>query len=57
MEKKLKRPYSKPQIKQINLVAEEAVLLGCKTSADPSGKVAGPNNCGNRNDFCSTATS
>ena len=36
--------YQKPQIKQVNLVPEEAVLVGCKSSADPTGKVAGSNN-------------
>ena len=27
-----KRPYSKPQLEQVRLVAEEAVLTVCKTS-------------------------
>jgi len=57
MEKKFRRPYRKPQMKQINLVPEEAVLVGCKSTADPSGKAAGSNNCGNRVDFCLAAGS
>ena len=28
-----RRPYSKPQLEQVQLVVEEAVLQGCKTSA------------------------
>ena len=57
MEEKAKKSYKKPQIKQVNLVPEEAVLLGCKTAADASGKVAGVNNCGNRDDYCDLAAS
>lgn len=57
MGKRVKKTYTKPQIKQVNLVPEEAVLLGCKSTADPSAKVAGGNNCGNRPDFCSAAGS
>lgn len=57
MEKGVKKPYAKPQVKQVNLVPEEAVLLGCKTTTSPSGKVAGGNTCGNRDNFCLTAVS
>jgi hypothetical protein len=28
-----RRPYRKPQLEQVQLVAEEAVLAGCKTRA------------------------
>ena len=27
-----RRPYRKPQLEQVQLVAEEAVLMGCKNS-------------------------
>jgi|GEM_PF-1728461 len=57
MKKREKKFYSKPQIKEVNLVPQEAVLLGCKTTADPSGKTAGQNNCGSRDNFCQTAVS
>jgi len=57
MEKRVKKTYARPQIKQVNLVPEEAVLLGCKSTADPSGKVAGGNDCGNKVGFCSAAGS
>ena len=30
-----RRPYSKPQLEQVQLVAEEAVLQGCKNSGSP----------------------
>ena len=36
-EKKEKKEYIKPQIEEIELKAEEAVLAGCKT-----GQMAGP---------------
>ncbi len=52
-----RKSYQKPQIKQVNLVPEEAVLVGCKSSADPAAKVAGSNNCGARVDFCYAAGS
>ena len=36
---KNRKNYKKPQINQVNLVIEEAVLLACKTSAgDAAGK-------------------
>ena len=40
---KNRKNYKKPQINQVNLVIEEAVLQGCKTSAGAPGKVG--NNC------------
>ena len=45
MEKKVKnrRNYKKPQIDQVNLVIEEAVLQACKTGAGASG--FGTKNC------------
>ena len=52
-----RKSYQKPQIKQVNLVPEEAVLVGCKSPADPGGKLAGSNNCGTRADFCYAAGS
>ena len=57
MKKREKKFYSKPQIKEVNLVPQEAVLLGCKTTADSSGRTVGRNNCGNRDNFCETAVS
>ena len=40
MEKKVKnrKNYQKPQIDQVNLVIEEAVLQACKASAGAPGK-------------------
>jgi len=40
---KNRKTYKKPQINQVNLVIEEAVLQACKTSA---GDVAGKNTKG-----------
>ena len=57
MEDETRKPYSKPVVKQIQLNAEEAVLAGCKTAASPTGRVAGGNNCGNRDLFCDAAVS
>ena len=57
MENETRKPYSKPVIKQIELNAEEAVLAGCKTAASPTGRIAGGNNCGNRDLWCSAAVS
>jgi len=31
--KKTKRPYQKPQVEEVKLVVEEAVLQACKTAA------------------------
>ncbi len=39
----LKRPYSKPQLEQVRLIAEEAVLTACKAVSDPAPQ-GGPNN-------------
>jgi hypothetical protein len=43
--KRGKKPYTKPEVKQIRLVAEEAILGGCKINqaSGPSG-----NNCRQR---------
>jgi hypothetical protein len=38
-----RRPYRKPQLEQVKLVAEEAVLVGCKTKK-ATGPDAGPCN-------------
>ena len=32
-----RRPYRKPQLEQVQLVAEEAVLAGCKTRTSGNG--------------------
>ena len=39
-----RRPYRKPQLEQVQLVAEEAVLVGCKTKRQIGGPDAGPCN-------------
>ena len=36
-----RRPYQKPQVEQIELVAEEQVLGGCKTPNDGGGEGVG----------------
>jgi hypothetical protein len=41
--KETRRPYHKPQLEQVQLVAEEAVLVGCKTKK-ATGPDAGPCN-------------
>jgi hypothetical protein len=42
-EKKMERkPYRKPEIEEVQLVAEEAVLAGCKTLTG----IGGPNSTG-----------
>jgi len=48
---KAKKPYAKPQVKQVLLRPEEAVLGACKTTA-----VAGPGQprCNNYGIRCST---
>jgi|GEM_PF-1869998 len=38
-----RRPYSKPQLEQVRLVAEEAVLLNCKLAQGPGPFDPGPN--------------
>ena len=46
-----RRPYRKPQLEQVQLVAEEAVLVGCKTKratgpdAGPCNASGGPGKC------------
>jgi hypothetical protein len=37
MSKKSRKPYKKPQINQVKLVIEEAVLGGCKAKAGDAG--------------------
>jgi hypothetical protein len=34
--KRMRQPYRKPQLEQVQLMAEEAVLAGCKTNAGGS---------------------
>ena len=38
MSKKSRKTYKKPQINQVKLVIEEAVLAGCKVQAGNPGK-------------------
>jgi hypothetical protein len=33
-----RRPYHKPQLEEVQLVAEEAILKNCKNAANPAGK-------------------
>ena len=40
-----KRPYGKPEIKQVSLKPEEAVLGACKASAGVGGSGPGSGNC------------
>jgi hypothetical protein len=41
-----KKPYSKPEVKQVSLKPEEAVLGGCKTvSTQNSANHPAPNTC------------
>lgn len=40
-----KRPYVKPEIKQVALRPEEAVLGACKASAGSAGSGPGGGNC------------
>jgi hypothetical protein len=35
---KTRRPYHKPQLEQVQLIAEEAVLQGCKTRTGIGGE-------------------
>ncbi|MBU4305386.1 MAG: hypothetical protein KJ893_07200 [Candidatus Omnitrophica bacterium] len=53
-EKKNRKAYQKPQVKKIDLTPQEAVLAGCKSTPSPTGRIAGSNNCGTRDNFCST---
>lgn len=46
---KARKTYKKPQINQVKLVIEEAVLQACKTSyGDTAGKSASGKFCGNK---------
>jgi len=48
MAKKVRKHYQKPEINQVKLVIDEAVLSGCKKfSGDTAGKVAASKFCGN----------
>lgn len=47
-----KKVYQKPQIKQVNLVPEEAVLAGCKVATDPGAIGKGGNICGGASPVC-----
>jgi len=42
---KRRKNYKKPQINQVNLIIEEAVLAACKTGPGAAGK--GAKNCDN----------
>lgn len=44
--KMTRRPYNKPKLEAVRLVAEEAVLQYCKTSGF-AGPYGGPNKCQN----------
>ena len=48
-EEKARRPYHKPQLEQVQLMAEEAVLAGCKTVRMTK---PGYDNCHVKNAFC-----
>jgi hypothetical protein len=43
IKEKTRKNYKKPQINQVNLIIEEAVLQACKTGPGQSGKSG--NNC------------
>ena len=50
-----RRPYDKPQLEQVQLMAEEAVLAGCKTNA--GGRSPDKSPCLNPpGPFCKTPT-
>jgi hypothetical protein len=40
-----RRPYRKPQLEQVQLAVEEAVLSGCKASLIGAGPLTGGGNC------------
>ena len=44
--KPTRRPYCKPQLEQVRLVAEEAVLAGCKTGGSSGPDVGACNSSG-----------
>ena len=48
--KRARQPYRKPQLEQVQLVAEEAVLAGCK---GPQGSGPDDKNCRVQNVDCS----
>lgn len=41
----MKRPYEKPRIQKVKLIAEEAILVTCKTSAERSGRTCTSGGC------------
>jgi hypothetical protein len=43
-----KRAYSKPQIKQVKLLIEDAILVLCRRNAGKSGRRCSAAACGNR---------
>jgi hypothetical protein len=48
-QEKTRKTYKKPQINQVKLVIEEAVLQFCKTSyGDTAGKFSAGKFCGNK---------
>ena len=42
----MKKPYKKPKIKRVKLIAEEAVLTGCRTTGDRAGRGCANPGCG-----------
>jgi hypothetical protein len=40
MTKKSRKTYKKPQINQVKLVVDEAILAGCKVTAGNPGEIA-----------------
>jgi hypothetical protein len=43
-----KRAYSKPQIKQVKLLIEDAILVLCRRNADQKARRCSAVSCGNR---------
>jgi hypothetical protein len=43
-----KRPYSKPQIKQVKLLIEDAILVLCRRNTDQKNRRCSAAACGNR---------
>lgn len=50
-----RKPYRKPQVNQIKLVPEDAVLMACK--ADAVGAARSRTGCTKSNDMCANAGS
>lgn len=51
----MKKQYSKPMIKKVNLVMEEAVLIGCKVRSNDTGRGGRGNRC-STTPTCQTAS-